>query len=223
MEVGWGAGLDTCPVSRLRWRAETLFRAVRGLGVFVPWLCPPLGATEPRPHLGAAGGGAGGEPMGRARGEARSRWLMGVGAGRAVRALEPMEDGGRGARALGQWGGGPGRSRGGGGGRLRRRSAPGGSQFASGFRSPAGAQVSRAGSWALQSTRRSSGRRLRRRDASQAGVGAAPHLHGPRARTAAWRASAGKGGSAEGPPAPGAAIPRAEVCSRAPFGRGCTL
>lgn len=101
---------------------------------------------------------------------------MGVGAGRAVRPWKPIEGAGRGARASGQWSGEPGLACCAGGGRLRRRRAPGSSQFESGSRRPASAQVSRAGSQVLLRAGRGLGRKLRWRDASWAAVGAAPHL-----------------------------------------------
>lgn len=78
---------------------------------------------------------------------------MGVSAGRARRAVGPMGRAGRGARAAGQWRGGPGApavlEAAGCGGAGRR--PPGRSRFEAGSRRPANTQVSRAGSRSLSS------------------------------------------------------------------------
>lgn len=165
--------------------------------------------------------------MGRSRGEALRRWLMGVGAGWAGRAAQPM-----GARGAGRAGGEPmgrpagalpGRSRGAGGGRLRRRPELGSSQSASAFRRPVSVQVSRAEFRGLRGAGRGPGLLLRRRGASRAGEGATPHLHPLRAGTAAsprarCRAVAGRGRQRRVRRVCGA-----EGCARTPRGRCCAL
>ena len=83
--------------------------------------------------------------------------------------------------------------------------------------------MSRARPRSFQSAGRGPGRRLRRRGASRAGVGAAPHLHPPRAGTAASRRSRGRAGVGRGRPCRVRWVRRAEVCARTPSGRGCTL
>lgn len=65
-QVDPGMGPDTCPTRRPRVPGrDALPRSSQASGVSGPRLPQPLGAAKPRPHLGTAGGGAGGEPMGR--------------------------------------------------------------------------------------------------------------------------------------------------------------
>lgn len=200
----WSAArhLPHAPPATAVW--DALPCCFRAWGVRGPGLCPPRCSPEPRPHLGAAGGGTGGEPMGRARGEAQSRWLMGVGMGRAVRAAEPMEVCGAGLSGRGPMGWRAGALP----RRCRRQvaAAPGA------WQQPVRVRIPEAGErpGELRRVPELPERRERPRTAIPT-EGRKPGRRGGRAAPApapggdsGLAAIAGTGGSGEGPPVPGA-------------------